>query len=305
MAVNQDVIINKLIEKGVIARTAVRGKYTVTNRNGLFKRAQILSEFAIEVQPWRYRLNENAIAAVLRPAVLRTISRSGYHSVNREQMVANALAAIPADADGVVRSFGLEYEVYSLTAEQEDKLARLLDTMPAHITERDGSLGNGGVEIVFAPVGADKYIEIVNTLKQFVIENHVVMESAFGMAGMHTTYGVSNPEASKSDLQVRLNRFALALKSVATVSQIKGLFGRDFGNYRELPRSNNYTSHVNAFSTNGRPATCWECRLPSWSCNPEGLVKFFKVTESAFHRPFTIQDLTNMYQIIGGGHDGQ
>lgn len=81
------------------------------------------------------------------PEPLRTIRRDGYHDNGggiRRHGVAEALNAIARDPDGVRRSFGLEWEIYNLTAQQEDKLARLLDTLPAHFTERDGSLGSHG-----------------------------------------------------------------------------------------------------------------------------------------------------------------
>nr|DAH56622.1 MAG TPA: hypothetical protein [Caudoviricetes sp.] len=296
MAMNQDAVITKLLERGVIARTETRGKYNISRATGTYKRDQILARFAVEIEPYRYVLNENAIRDALN--VLRTISRSGYHGAGRS-FVQQALARIVPDADGVVRSFGVEYEIYALNRDQEDKLARLLDTLPAHVCERDGSLDSTGVEIVFAPVGAEEYIRIVNTLKQFVIENNVRMEMGDRMAGMHTTYGVNNAEASISDLQIRLNRFALAVKAFSTQVKIKEVFGRDFGNYRELPRTLVYNAHGNAFSCNGRPSTCWECRLPSWKANPEKMVEFLRATEGAFHHPVNAEDLMKVFAVMG------
>lgn len=293
---NQDAVINKLIEAGVITRTPIRGKYEVKKVYGYRKRDAILAQFAIEVEPYRYVLNQEAIRLALEE--LRVISRASYHCGTRD-FVESALAAIPADEDGVVRSFGLEYEVFSLTPEQEDKLARLLDTLPTHVCERDGSLGENGVEVVFAPLGASEYIRTVKTLKQFIIDNDVRMEGFGKMAGMHTTYGVSNHEASKNDLQIRLNRFAMAVRAFSTQAKIKEIFGRDFGTYRSLPTTTTQMEHGNAFSCCGRPETCWECRLPSWKANPEMLVQFLKATESAFHHPVTAEDLIRVFNVLG------
>ena len=104
-----------------------------------------------------------------------------------------ALERIPLDIDGVRRSYGLEYEIYSLTETQEDKLAKLLDTLPPHITESDGSLRESGVEIVFEPMSEAIYRETFLKLKQFVIQNDISMENT----GAHTTYGVNNAMSSK------------------------------------------------------------------------------------------------------------
>ncbi len=329
MSVNQDTIIARLVENGIIIRQATRGWYKVFGEQQLVRRPDILVRFAVETAPGRYMMNNRQVAQVRgrifaqrnqtgsdvaveeERHILRTINRDGYHqngSGSDRAGVREALEQIPFDEDGVRRSFGIEYEVYDLTEEQEDKLARLLDTMPAHHTERDGSLGNNGVEIIFMPVGADKFIEIVTTLAQFVRENNVKMDAdsrGFAMAGMHITYGVSNSEATRNDLQIRLNRFALAVKSIGTVGQIKSLFGRDFGRYRELPQMTTTSAHSNAFSTAGRPSSCWECRLPSWQCDPTRMVQFFKATEVAFHHPVTKEDFVAVFDIIGGNEDEQ
>lgn len=326
---NQDAVINRLLAYGVITRLVTRGRYSVRGRAGSFRRNDILAIFATEVQPWRYQLRMDVIQAARRGQVapevnadmwqdpeperpvLRTIHRDAYHTGGRS-FVQEALNNIAPDEDGVKRSFGIEYEIYSLTAEQEDKLARLLDTLPKHVTERDGSLGDNGVEIVFAPVDAATYIRTVTTLANFVRENDVRMQGYGGsMAGMHTTYGVSNAEASIQDLQIRLNRMALAVKSVATQQKIIEVFGRDFGNYRELPGQSSdqnallYNRHGNAFSTNGRPSNCWENRLVAWKCNPVKLVEFFKATEFAFHRAVQAQDFIKLFEVLGSNADGQ
>lgn len=322
--VNEDAIINKLISRGVITRSEyIRGRYTIIDGGQTtYRRPAIMARFAVRVSEGRFRLNIEEVNRALqagRPIpqpeperpVLRRINRQGYHSGSRN--IESALARIQPDADGVVRSFGIEYEVYALTAEQEDKLANLLDTLPAHVTERDGSLDSTGVEIVFDPVGADDYIRIVRTLGNFVRENNVQMNAPFNpdrMAGMHTTYGVSNYEASKEDLQIRLNRFALSVKAVGTQQQIKQMFGRDFGHYRELPGQNDthnallYNTHGNAFSCNGRPRSCWECRLLAWNCDPARMVEFFRATESAFHRPVNAADFNKVFELLGSDTAG-
>lgn len=318
MAFNQDVLVNKLLAAGVIARTEIRGRYTVDGETGTFRRNDLIRRFALEVEPNRYLLNSNARRAIetiqLRRAqaaaqaraeqearTRRRLTQRSYHSGDRSGFAA-ALESIPVDEDGVRRSFGIEYEVYALNADQEDKLARLLDTLPMHIVEHDGSLDPSGCEIVFAPVGADEYVRIVETLARFVRENDVAMASSYGssMAGMHTTYGVSNAEATRSDLQIRLNRFAFAVMAAGTQGQIKRLFGRHFGQYRELPQSTTTDTHSNAFSTHGRPQTCWECRLPSWECNPRQMVKFFAATEGAFHHPVNAEDFVKVFEVLGG-----
>lgn len=316
MPVNQDSAINYLISRRIITRTEVRGRYYIRDcGNSTFRRDEILSRFATQPVPGRYIINRTEVArATLATGSqpqqpqpeqprLRTLSRSSYHSQSRN--VEEALARITPDEDGVTRSFGIEYEIYQLTAEQEDKLANLLDTLPAHVVERDASLGSTGCEIVFEPVGKADYINIVNTLANFVRENNVCMQSDdYSMAGMHTTYGVSNYRAEKSDLQIRLNRFALAVKSVGTQGAIKSLFGRDFGHYRELPTSTTYNTHGNAFSTNGRPRSCWECRLTAWNCNPARMVEFFKATEVAFYRPVQASDFIKVFEALGSNTEG-
>ena len=148
--VNQDSVINYLLGRGIISRTEIRGIY----RDNLMaihrRRRSILDTYTNEVEPGRYIILESAIsdatatvAPAPEPARRRTIERYRYHSQDRDY--ASALAQIAPDADGVRRSFGLEYEIYTLSDTQEDKLARLLDTLPAHITESDASLGNSGI----------------------------------------------------------------------------------------------------------------------------------------------------------------
>lgn len=238
-----------------------------------------------------------------RREVLRTIDRSAYHSHGdgiRRQGVDEALMQIQRDADGVRRSFGLEWEVGGLTAQQEDKLARLLDTLPAHHTERDGSLSSSGVEIIFLPMGAEKMIQTWNTLKQFTVENNVDMNRT----GSHITYGVSNATCDRDDLQIRINRVALAVKAASTQRAIKSVFGRDFTGYAQLPSSTTYSSHSNAWSAS-RGNSAYELRLCCWEGNIEKIIQFMKATEFVFTRTFNAQDFINIFSIMGSECSGQ
>lgn len=309
--VNQDVIISNLVRMGIIAPTSTRGRYNITYVYGQSmvqgRRDDILAHFTIMVAENRHYWNLDHVARALVPE-FRTIRRYGYHSSRPGFDIDRALAAIQPDEDGIVRSFGIEYEIYSLTRAQESKLAALLDTLPMHVCENDASLGNNGVEIVFAPVGAEEYIRIVNTLADFVRTNNVQMQyDSQRQAGMHTTYGISRTSATRSDMQIRLNRFAFAVQAVGTQQAITSLFGRTFGHYRELPTSTTTNAHGNAFSTNGRPSTCWECRLTSWRCDAARMVEFFRATESVFSRPFNESDFAAIFAIMNGTStvDGQ
>lgn len=303
---NADTAIVKLLGLGIITRSQHRGHYYIVDqpRERTFNRAQVYSRFTIEVMPGRFTLKFEEIArAKNQSRPQRSINRDSYHGGTRNYEP--YIAAVPVDEDGVRRTFGLEYEIYQLTLEQESELAYLLDTLPPHITERDGSLGSRGVEIVFMPMGKDQYIQTVRTLRRFIEDKNITMQAdSEHQAGMHTTYGVSNAEATKEDLQIRLNRFALAIMALGRKDVITNVFGRYFGNYRELPRSTTYTAHANAFSTNGRPRNCWECRLPSWKADPEKLVQFFRATESAFHRAFNSEDFEAMYNLLGRDTSG-
>ena len=323
---NQDTLINKLLQLDVIKRSYRRGYYYIRGEGYTRrKRDYIIGKFAAETAPYRYCILMPVVEAAQSCSwsaatftdspVIRTLSRNTYHSDRRQlgqrDFVEEALANIAPDEDGIKRSFGIEYEIYALTPEQEDKLARLLDTMPKHIVERDGSLAGSGAEIVFAPVDAATFISTVKKLADFVRENNVAMKSEWGtaMAGMHTTYGVSNSTATRSDLQIRLNRMALAVKSAATRDAIRRLFGRDFGHYRELPGQTSdenalaYNSHRNAFSINGRPTSCWENRLLAWNCDSEKIVEFFKATEFVFNRPVKASDFMKVFEILGSNAD--
>ena len=110
---------------------------------------------------------------------------------------------------------------------------------------------------------------------------------------------------NKADLQIRLNRLALSVKAVGTQRQIKRLFGRDFGNYRDLPTSTTYDTHSNAFSTHGRTVNCWECRLTDWKCDAERMVEFFNITERAYFGPVGAAAFSRIFDILGADTDGE
>lgn len=235
--------------------------------------------------------------------VLRTITRSRYHSTGggtSRSGIEQALRSIPMDSDGVRRSFGLEWEIYRLTEPQEDKLARLLDTLPHHVTEQDASLSSMGVEIVFAPMSASKIIDTWNKLQAFCSDEQVDMSNT----GAHLTYGVSNAECDQRDLQIRINRVALAVRAVATQNSIKRLFGRDFTNYAHLPVSLTAMEHSNAWNAS-RGNSAYELRLCHWKGNIGKIVEFMKKTEYVFHRPFRGPDLVELYTLMGSDATGE
>lgn len=312
---NQDVVINRLLEKGIIVR-ARRGWYYLEVMEDehlgaqptLYNRSQLLDLFTIEVAPERYTFLEAMIErftpevpagftrVVERP--MRTIHRNRYHSTDRN--IYNALERIERDVDGVRRSYGIEYEINRLNAEQESELAYLLDTLPPHQTERDGSLSDSGVEIIFEPVGRETAIDIVKTLGAFVEEHRVNMNNT----GMHITFGVDNSEASYRDLVIRTNRLALAVKAAGTQTSIVELFGRDFTSYAELPgRDLRHDPRHRAF--NVRNSSCWEARLVSWNCNIDKVMEFFDIAEVLFHRPFEGTDFIKVFELLGSNVDGE
>lgn len=325
-----------LREAGIIEPTGVRGRYRYQNRS--YRRPDILRELATEVRPSRFTINnellgtgrildplgrvqsqpldwEHPVQAEVEfselvrafapesepaPEPLRNLNRRGYHHGARN--VASALERLSADPDGVKRSFGLEWEIYSLTNEQESKLCYLLDTLPPHETERDGSLTNTGVEIIFEPMSATQYKETFLTLKRFVEENNINMENT----GAHTTYGVSNSRIiDRKDLQIRLNRYALAVKAVGTQQNIKGVFGRDFSSYCQLPQNTLTNQHSNAFSNNSRDHTCWEMRLMNWKADIDKIIELFRITESVFYRPTNGNDFIKVFNLLGSNTDGE
>lgn len=308
---------NRLLSEGTIARVRVnRYEIRPTGRSQqlgapvghIVTLSQVHAIFT-EVIPgvpgeYRFRRPFTAPQEPVRPAPpepprLRTIRRDSYHGnhghgIHRDG-VDSALMAIERDADGVRRSFGLEWEVGALTPAQEDKLARLLDTLPAHHTERDGSLTNSGVEIIFLPMSAEKLVQTWNTLKEFTVRENI---DQMDRTGAHITYGVSNSVVTNSDLQIRLNRIALAVKAAATQNAIKGVFGRDFTGYAQLPNSTTFSSHSNAWSAS-RGTSAYELRLCCWKGNVEKIIAFMKATEFVFTRTFTGNDFINIFNIMG------
>lgn len=309
-AVNQDTIIYRLLADGVIIKDPLRrGHYTVRGEDEDVRRIDIVSRFCQEVAPGRYYILEDKVQEVLGRRIarpLRYLAIDSYGDSNhgdQNYWVRQALLSIPNDADGIRRSFGLEFEIYELPTEQDTSdLAYLLDELPAHTCNHDGSLSSSGVEVVFAPMSADDYIRTVKTLRQFVEDHGIEMQDGDYGAGMHTTYGVSNTESTKEDMQIRLSRIGLMIKASMTRRQIIDKFGRDFGNYRLLPNANlSNFSHSLALSMNGRPNCCWEFRLPNYKADPEFLVNFFKVTEWIFHRPATGKDMYNLFNLLTDG----
>ena len=254
-----------------------------------------------DLQLLNNRATTNQTQTQTQPAQLRKINRLGYHQGHRN--VYEALNRISFDADGVKRAFGIEYEIYKLTAEQEDKLARLLDTLPSHVCERDGSLGENGIEIVFDPMSKSDFVKTINTLKEFVTTNNVQMKlDDETMAGCHVTYSIQNLNDSISvyrpRFQARLNRYAMLICAIASTPEIRRVFGRGFGRYRTCPNNVNAMEHSNAFSINGRSGNAWECRLPSWEMNPEAIAEFFKITESVYERPLMQEDIEKLFNLF-------
>lgn len=235
--------------------------------------------------------------------VLRRITRDSYHSHGdgiRRNGIEEALRAIPAESDGVRRSYGLEWEIYSLTEQQEDKLARLLDTLPRHFTERDGSLGTTGVEIIFLPLGRAKIKEVWNTMQRFCRENNICMDNT----GAHLTYGIDDSEIHNvSDLQIRLNRVALAIKATSTQQAIKSVFGRDFTGYACLPNSTTSSGHSMSFSAS-RGTSAYELRLCNWQGDIEKITAMMDAIEFVFHRTFRAQDFMKIFEIMGANCSG-
>lgn len=302
---NQDTFINRLLVAGVIER-ARRGWYIIPLEvergiGELYDRQRILERFGEEVRPERYIFKADVLAQYIRGSrvnerPLRTLNRNRYHSQSRN--IAEALERIPFDEDGVRRSYGIEYEIYSLNAQQESELAYLLDTLPPHAIERDASLSITGVEIVFEPMSKELAIDTVKKLRKFVEDNSVEMRGT----GMHITFGVSNSEANEHDLVIRTNRLALAVKSVGTQRAIKELFGRDFTDYARLPNHLETTVRYRAFNVRNRNA--WEARLVNYKCNIEKVMKFFEVSEVLFHRPFEAQDFIKVFELLGADTNG-
>lgn len=313
---NADTVIARLIEWGDITRTS-RGKYRVNvlpddccvsdllNLSPMY----VISLFTTKVDEGRYVFKSpdrqlRASTRRNRTRPFRNLDILPYGSSNHgnQYEVEDALERIPFDDDGVRRSFGVEYEIYTTTAKQRSDLAYLLDTLPHSTCHRDGSLGDGGVEVVFDPVGADDYVRIVTTLGTFVKSHNIEMEySRDHGAGMHTTYGVNNTEINdQMDLQIRLNRCMVMMRACMTQEATRKVFGRFFTDYARLPdiQTMGTISHSNAASTNGRPSCCWEFRLPNWKADPRKVIKFFRATEWVFHHIPTGNDMAKMAKLF-------
>lgn len=233
--------------------------------------------------------------------------------------VKECLERIPLDTDGVRRSYGLEYEIYSMTFNERSDLSYLLRHLPKCHPENDGSLGPGGVELVFDPMGEEDYINTIKNLKEFIEIHNIKMKGDSTEAGMHTTFGVSNSECRNQEneyengtpfIQIRLNRITAMMHIAGKKDNIRNTFGRYFGYYRhsslELGGANGFIrvdTHENAMSIHGRDPvdgifTCYEFRLPNWQADPEKLVKFFKATEWIFHREWKPSDMLALEEFI-------
>lgn len=305
---NQDVFINRLLDLGVIVRVR-RGWYSIpalsTNPETFYSRTGLIIKFGIETGEGRWRFNQEAVNEALPAGSFigstarrtRTISRNRYRSMPRR--VEEALSRIPYDEDGVRRSYGVEYEINRLTPEQESDLAYLLDTLPPHVTETDGSLSSSGVEIVFEPMTKAELIRVVKTLRKFVVSRGVNMDGT----GMHITFGVSNSIVSCGDLTIRMNRLALAIKAVSTQQEIKRVFGRDFTDYARLPRNLTDITRYRAFNVRNHSAV--ECRLVRWNCNIEKMMELLEASMVLFRRPFEAADFIKLFEFMGSNADGQ
>jgi len=293
--------------------------YTVEGTSGSFRNMDAATaSFHINADVVRTTLTSilNATGAMPTPEAprprLRTLSRRGYHSAPRDY--ASALDRIVNDEDGVKRSFGLEWEINGMSEQDEHDLAVMLDTMPAHVCENDSSLhGNRSVELVFMPMGRAAYIDTFTKLQTFCSRTSVSMQGT----GAHTTYGVSNSTSDRNDIQIRLNRAALAIASITGYRAMQNLFGRHFTSYASLPGtdsgygggSNNpvlANNHRNAFSINGRPGnSMWECRLMSHKGDCTRLADMFKALEFVFHTHMTPVHFGKIFEFMGADASGQ
>lgn len=301
-----DTVVERLLREGTVARVS-RGYYTLlsSQRATAFRRT-IPSSVDLTRMPTRQMVS--IFAEIVDypncewrpiPTERMRLERHSYHSSYRLDME-QFLREIPADEDGFVRSYGLEWEIYSLDADQEDALARLLSTLPPHITESDGSLGSSGIEIVFYPMSRQRYVDTFTKLQAFCREHTVWMRNT----GAHTTYGFSGHTATRRDLQIRLNRVALAIKALGTQQAIRQVFGRDFCDYARLPSSTTTQDRYTAFSTQNRSESCFEMRLINWQADIEKVLQVFDMAEFAFTRPFAAQDFAAIYSILGCDTEG-
>ena len=121
--------------------------------------------------------------------------------------------------------------------------------------------------------------------------------------GAHLTYGVSNASCTQDDLQIRINRIALAVKSASTQGAIRTVFGRDFTNFAALPSSTTTRGHSNAWSAS-RGSSAYELRLCAWRGDIDKITEFVHETEFVFNRTFTASDFINIFRIMGSSCSG-
>ena len=296
MKMDKDAAIAWLTEHRYIVKRA-SGKYLITGLAVPIDKEDVLSVLTDPVDSYSVDVPVGNI--VYKPSariVYRSIEREEYHAAPRDY--ATALSKIAPDTDGIVRSWGIEYEIYSLSQEQEDALVDILLDIPAHVIEWDASLSHTGLEIIFMPMSFQQAYKVVLTLNRFVTDYRVQMEGLSSEAGMHITYGVSEAISSLTQMQGRLNRIAFVLSSILFPSQIEAKFGRSFGEYREMPYDVTTMLHSNAFSVASREGHCWECRLPNWKLDMRFMRRFFRETEWLFNRPPKEEDFISLVSFL-------
>lgn len=296
MKMSKDVAIAWLTEHRYIKRVAdkylIAGVSVPIDEEGLLSvLTDPVDSFSVDVP-----VDGNIIYKPRACKVYRRIEREEYHSAPRDYDT--ALSKIAPDADGIVRSWGIEYEIYGLSQDQEDALVDILLDMPDHVIEWDASLSHTGLEIIFMPMSFQQAYRVVLTLNRFVTDYRVQMDARSSEAGMHITYGISKASSSLTQMQGRLNRIAFMLSSVLFPSQIEAKFGRSFGEYREMPYSITTMLHSNAFSVASREGHCWECRLPNWKLDMRFIRRFFKEVEWVFNRPPKEEDFVSLVQFL-------
>ena len=84
---NQDAVVNQLLDRQVITRTEIRGRYNVVDGGVTsYRRNDILQRFTTEVEPYRYVIREEEVQRALNwnTPVLRTIRRNSYNGGGRD-----------------------------------------------------------------------------------------------------------------------------------------------------------------------------------------------------------------------------
>lgn len=292
---SKNTIIRKLIAKGIIKEssnyeTGYYAQVPVNTRpvGRKFSKGYLISYFtSFNYSTEEYSFNTNYTIALdflnnttretITP-VLKKLHKMSYQSQARN--VEQAISRIQADNDNVKRTFGLEWEIYSLTAQQEHNLCNLLETLPAHCTESDGSLSSSGVEIVFEPMNKTTFLTVWNKLKEFTNQHNIDMNGT----GAHITYGVSNSTVEQSDLNIRLNRIGTAIHSVLQQSEIREIFGRLPNNYAALTL--NVTDTNKYRFAKARNANCFELRLVNHAANITKVMTLLSAMELAFNSRF-------------------